>query len=127
MAHEIFTPHHLADELSEEEAKAYKAIMKRNEEQRKAMEAPFSEKNLDLRMLQQFQALQAAAAGVFRKVKRGSVYAERALQWWRRSHHQLIWDCSAVHAWQCQQAEEFMQFLRSAGSLGEGPALLTGS
>ncbi len=122
MAHEIFTPHHLADELSEKGA-----IRKRNEEQRKAIEAPFSEKNLDLRMLQQFQALQAAAAGVFRGVKRGSVYAERALQWWRRSHHQLIRDCSAVHAWQCQQAEEFMPFLRSAGSLGERPALQTGA
>ncbi len=65
MAHEIFTPHHLADELSEEEAKAYKAIMKRNEEQRKAMEAPFSERNSDLRMLQQFQALQQLQLACF--------------------------------------------------------------
>jgi hypothetical protein len=66
-AHEIFTPHHLEDELTDEEAKAYKAIRKRNEDLRKAQEAaaagggrkrdraaPYP----DLKILQHFQALQ---------------------------------------------------------------------
>jgi len=38
-AHEIFTPHHLEEELTEDEAKAYKALRKKNEEARKAQAA----------------------------------------------------------------------------------------
>jgi len=38
-AHEIFTPHHLEEELTEDEAKAYKALRKKNKEARKAQAA----------------------------------------------------------------------------------------